>query len=132
MNAGCRRFPLLLSGLLLCGYAHHVPAPVWNAATLEWAAHYHLSFPVWHLVFTPFCSVADFLTTLSAQQAKCLVAWFIVGAFFFFGWKRGALAILGFIAFVAWGALVPRPMGRLIANDPDILLIDFHSHTNYS
>jgi hypothetical protein len=126
------RFPIFLSGLFLCGYAHHFPSPVWDAATLAWVPGFKLAFPPSHLLFTPFCSLADFLTTLSLHSLETFVLWVFVLFFVFFKLKRALIACLCFIAFLAWGALVPRPMGRLAAQDPEILLIDFHSHTRYS
>ncbi len=41
-------------------------------------------------------------------------------------------ALIGLIGFLLWGALVPRPMAKLVPHDPDVLLVDFHSHTRYS
>jgi hypothetical protein len=43
-----------------------------------------------------------------------------------------AAALLLFLAFLGWTAFVPRPLARLMAEDPDVLLIDFHSHTSFS
>jgi hypothetical protein len=71
------------------------------------------------------------LTVFSAHQDYVLVAYVLFGCLFA-GWRRGTLYFLVFAAFVAWGALVPRPMGRLVAEDPGILLIDFHSHSQFS
>ena len=41
--------------------------------------------------------------------------------------RPGALA-----AFVAWGYWLPRPIPRLVATDPDVLVLDVHSHTAMS
>jgi len=125
------RLPLFLSGLVLLSQAFPLPSPVRDAATLAWAGGFHLIFPVWHILFTPFCSVADHLTVLSAHQDYVLVAYVFIGCLFA-GWKRGSLYFLLFAAFIAWGVLVPRPMGRLVAQDPGTLLIDFHSHSQFS
>ncbi len=42
----------------------------------------------------------------------------------------GALAAL--LAFYAAAALIPRPMAAIRLTDPDLLAVDFHSHTNHS
>jgi len=43
-----------------------------------------------------------------------------------------ALALSGLLAFYAGGALLTRPMGALVVDDPGILVIDLHSHTDRS
>ena len=126
------RWPLFWSGLILLSQAFPLAAPVRDAATLLPLPQFHLHFPFWHLVFTPFCSVADALTVLGAQEEKVLIVTVFILGFLLAGFRRGILSFLLFTAFVAWGVLVPRPMGRLIASDPNVLLIDFHSHTQFS
>ena len=39
---------------------------------------------------------------------------------------------LAWLTFIAWGALIPHPMARLVAENPRLVLIDFHSHSQYS
>src|ERR1700687_2276074 len=126
------RVALFLSGLVLLSQAFPLASPVRDAATLAWAPHYHLVYPDWHLVFTPFCSVADALTMLSYHQDIVLVIWFFVLAFGFGGIRRGLLFFGLFMSFIVWGVLTPRPMGRLVPDDAGTLLIDFHSHTQFS
>jgi len=126
------RLPLFVSGIFLMSQAYPLPSPVRDAATFAWTSGFHLHLPFWHIVFTPFCSVADYLTALSVHQTKFFCAYLIVLFFLMFKPRRALLAVALFIVYVAWGALIPRPMGRLTADDPDILLIDFHSHTQYS
>ena len=43
-----------------------------------------------------------------------------------------AIALAGLLAFYAVGVLVPRPMAALAVNDPDVVVVDFHSHTRHS
>jgi hypothetical protein len=43
-----------------------------------------------------------------------------------------AVLVLGLAAFVAWGYWMPRPIPRLVASDPDVLVVDVHSHTALS
>jgi hypothetical protein len=131
MTSRAWRLPLMLSGLVLLSQAFGLPSPVRDAATLNWAPGFHLVFPTWHLLFTPFCSLADLLTVFSLRQIDVLIAWVLIGCLLA-GRKRGPLVLAFFMAFVAWGALIPRPMGRLLPDDPDVLLIDFHSHSLFS
>jgi len=126
------RFPLLLSGLFLMSQGNSLPSPVRDAAFLSWVPGFHMQFPVWHLIFTPFCSTADYLTLLSLKQAELFCAYLFILLFVLLAMRRALIGIGLFMVYVAWAILVPRPMGRLMAQDPDILLIDFHSHTQYS
>jgi predicted metal-dependent phosphoesterase TrpH len=131
MTAGRWRLPLFFSGLVLLSQAFPLPSPVRDAATLEWARGFHLVYPLGHIVFSPFCGIADLLTVLSVHQMYVFVAYILVLCIWF-GIKKGPVFFVLFVAFVAWGALVPRPMGRLTADDPAVFLVDFHSHSQYS
>jgi hypothetical protein len=131
-TAGRWQGPLLLSGLLCLSQSDPLPSPVRDAATLAWAPGFHLELPLWHLLLTPFCSLADAWTVLSFHQLLATIAAVLLLAFLFGGSKRGMIISALLLAFLAWGALVPRPMGRLQADDPDCLLIDFHSHSKAS
>ena len=126
------RVPLFLSGLVLLSQSCPLLSPVRDAATLQRVPGFSLHYPFWHLVMTPFCSVADTLTVLGLHEGIVLVVW-MLGLFFIFGGLcRGSVLTAAFILFLAWGTLVPRPMGRLVAADPGTLLIDFHSHSMFS
>ena len=107
------RVPLFLSGLLILSQAFPLPGPVRDAATGLWPAGFYIQFPLLHLLFTPFCSTADYLTLLSVKQAGLFVGALFIAFILFFSPRKAALAILLFVAFVAWGALVPRPMAKL-------------------
>lgn len=123
------RLPLFLSGLLLLSQAFPLAAPVRDAASGVWVAGYTLHFPRWHLFFSPFCGLADLITVLSLHQLILTAVYVIGGCFIFLPWRKAGLVVIAFLMFVAWGALVPHPMSRLISSDPDVLLIDFHSHS---
>jgi len=126
------RWPLLLSGFILISQAFPLPSPVRDTATGAWVNGYSLQLPPMYLVFAPFCGLADRLTLLSYHQIVVFMGFLICGLFFIAGVRRGAACLLPFIGFIAWTILVPHPMVRLVASDPDILLIDFHSHTQVS
>lgn len=50
----------------------------------------------------------------------------------FQNWKTRFFGLLGLLTFLAWGTLASRPMGKLMAENPNDLVLDFHSHTRYS
>jgi predicted metal-dependent phosphoesterase TrpH len=123
---------MFLSGLVLLSQAFSLPSPIRDAATLQWTTGFSIHYPIWHLIFTPFCSVADTITVLGLLEEKVIAVWFLCFCFLTGKPRRGILAFFLLLVFLAWGALIPRPMGRLVASDPDTLIIDFHSHTQYS
>lgn len=108
-------------------------SPVVDAVTGQPAAGFHWRFPWTYLLFAPFCSAADWLTVLSMKEMMVFLGHGIITCLWFPRRKRmkGA-AILLFLIFLGWSALAPRPMARLVAGDPNCLLIDFHSHTSFS
>ncbi len=126
------RTPLFLSGLLLLSQGFPLLAPVGDAATGSWVKGYSLHYSVLYDLFAPFCGIADRLSILSYHQALVFVTYVVAGSFLLCGWRRGTILIAGFIIFLAWVVLSPRPTARLVAGDPDILLVDFHSHTGVS
>lgn len=127
------RVPLGLSVFLGLGLFYPSLSPVRDAVTEQAALGYHLHFSWSYLVWAPFCSLADLLTVLSLHELLLFLAYVFIGILL---WpcRRGtrALCFLGVVGFLAWGVLVPRPMARLTSDDPDVLLIDFHSHTSFS
>ncbi len=122
---------MFLTGLILIGLGFPMPSPVRDAATLAWAPAFRLHYPFWHIVFSPFMGLADLVTNFSMKEDFVLVAYAFILSLVCLR-RKAWLGAAGFIAFIAWGALVPRPMGRLVTRDPDVLLIDFHSHSQYS
>src|SRR3954463_10336789 len=103
------RIPLTLSFLILLSQAFSLPSPVRNAATSAWVSGYQLAFPKLYLLFAPFCGVADRLTLLSFHQTLIAVGMILVVVLIALGWRGGLIALGGFMLFVAWGALIPRP-----------------------
>jgi hypothetical protein len=143
-----RRFipPLVITGVVLASAAAQLPplirmvapsaAPI---ATLRSSALYS--------VLAPISDVLDTVTLFSPLQYVAtfgLIAFLLVGIEL---WRRRgdtyrARAIglvrcsarLGGGAFAAIGLvlLLPRPMASLSLNDPELLAVDFHSHTSAS
>jgi hypothetical protein len=123
------RLPLFLSGLVLLSQAFPLLSPVRDAATGAWVPGFTLHYSTLYNVLAPFCGVADRLSLLSYHQTFVFLAYFVIGTLLFCGWRRGSIFIAAFILFLAWVILAARPTARLDAQDPNVLLIDFHSHS---
>ncbi len=126
------RLPLFISGLVLMSQAFPLPSPVRDAATGSWVSGFSLRGPFLYNVFAPFCGIADRLTLLSYHQLIVFLVYLAVAALLGLGFRKGSAALVLFLLFAAWVVLAPRPTGRLEARDPDVLIIDFHSHSNVS
>src|SRR3989338_2456463 len=126
------RFPLFFSGFLLLSQAFPLLSPVRDAATGAWPEGFSLHLPARYLVFAPFCGIADRLTILSYHQVLVTMAYVVLAGFMIWGRRRWFVSLFLFVPFLVWTTLVPRPVARLQAQDPDVLLIDFHSHTQAS
>lgn len=101
-----------------------------------------------YLILAPFLGIMDFLTVITVPQHIMVFA----GIFITFGvWRvarrrsrRGVVGrvlvelgvlvafVVGLLAFYAGGVLAYRPMARLVVDDPDVVVVDFHSHTRAS
>ena len=104
-----------------------------------------LSRPWAYTALAPFCETLDALTLLSVRQHAALIAavvalvalWRLIRR-----WRRGrwdpwrdvaATAEGMLLLVVAYAAIiVPRPIAGLHVRDPDLVAVDFHSHTNAS
>lgn len=150
-----RRFRALPLGLLtvlalvLIG-ALFPAASVHDAVTLERVPQVSLQRPMSYVLMAPMSNVLDTMTLLSVRQhIATLITLLLTYAMWW--WLRGrgvgsgmttrrrairivaqiGAALVGLIAVYAAMAVMPRPMASLeIA--PNLLAIDFHSHTRYS
>jgi hypothetical protein len=123
---------VFFSGLVLAGQGYRLPSPVIDVATRDWASGYTLQLPHLYEFFAPFCGVADRFTILSYHQAIVALLYCLTALLLFFGLRKGTAAIGLFLLFLGWTILIPHSKARLVADDPNILLIDFHSHTSFS
>lgn len=120
-------------------------APVHDAATLQEVTVAHLARPPGYLAFAPLSAIFDTLTLISARQHIALflgliASWVLVR----FSSSRGkdvsarrdllSFGTLLCCIFAVYSAalLAPRPMAYLTPLDPDVVRVDFHSHTNGS
>lgn len=139
---------LAVSGAIIVAWILPERAPVVSVLTGEGVPGVSLELPLGYLVLAPVLGVLDYLTVLTvAQHVTVLVSLFLA-----FGvWRivrrrnpRGVLprvlietgAFAGFlvalVGFYGGGVLAPRPMAKLIVDDPDVVVVDFHSHTRAS
>ncbi len=105
-----------------------------------------IQIPADYLALSPLYRVLDALTLLSVQQTIALIVSFAVLVIAWLVltqrkvsrplWKRLAIALpllIGAVATLeAAAAFLPRGMLALRAIDPDIVIVDFHSHTGTS
>jgi hypothetical protein len=136
--------PLLISVAVLFAGVFAVP-PVRDAVTTADVSEAHLVRPLGYVVLAPLSNVFDTLTLLSLRQH---IALFVGLAVLFALWRsvrawRGrttrrrhviatAVFVSSFALVYAAGTLIPRPMAALVADDANILIADFHSHTTAS
>ena len=129
---------LLLIALAVLGFWGRVPSLI-DSPDGAAAAGVELVLPVSYVIFSPFSRTLDALTLLSTAQAISLfVAIGLIAVLLKAsrGWKSTLLALgatfLVIAALEAAAVFLPRPMAALTATDPNIVRIDFHSHTGAS
>lgn len=142
------RWPSAITALVLVSWLFATP-PLRNVATGQAPDDARLVHSVGYLVLAPVCNVMDALTLLSVSQTLALIASL---ALLYVAWRCArrsrwqgaramragrellfAMAALGVLVGVyALAVLAPRPMAAIALDDPDLLAVDFHSHTNAS
>jgi len=136
----------IVAGLVLAGL--FARAPLVNPTGGTVPPGVTLGFPAAYLVLAPICSVFDALSLLTVRQHIGLVVSVLLayGVWRVLRGRRGrpplrlilgelggvALLLAVVLAVYAAAVLVPRPMAYLRVQDPDVLVLDFHSHTHRS
>jgi hypothetical protein len=120
-------------------------APLRDAATLQNVSEVYLDRPDAYVDFAPFSDVLDAISLLSERQHLAV----LLGLIGIWGlcrfarpggmrqsWPESMRSLAALLASVAVvyiaAAYLPRPMAYLESLDPDVLRIDFHSHTQSS
>lgn len=121
-----------------------------DAATFGPVAEVRLLRPTAYVALAPLSDVLDTLTLLSVPQHIGVLVDLLVLYALWRGWRvfrnrRGGeplrarrelgglgLFLLVIVAVYAFGAMATRPMAQLVADDPTVVSIDFHSHTEFS
>lgn len=138
----------LVGGLALLALLIPARAPVVSALTGQPLPGVGLRLTPAYLLLAPLCGLVDYLTVLTITQHLAVLG---TAAFLFFAWRvlrrrrrRGFLVraavelgatvafLAGVLGFYAFGALGPHPMAALSVDDPDVVVVDFHSHTQAS
>jgi predicted metal-dependent phosphoesterase TrpH len=122
-----------------------VVSPVRDAATLSSATDAYLTRSTGYVALAPLSNVLDTLTLLSVRQHIALVlgvivlvaVWRVVKSIRSApGWRSHLVVtvtlLVGTLAAYAASAMLPRPMAALVADNANILIADFHSHTSAS
>ena len=141
-------FSGILTLLLFLGQSFKTPNTVKDIVTGTYPLDCFLYFPKSYLFFSPFFSLFDHLTLLSLKQhvafiLLCVLIWILfrsihlvhrpitlqrlfkeLGKFILFG--------MSYLLVIALAVFLPRPLASLRVNNPDLLVVDFHSHTNSS
>jgi predicted metal-dependent phosphoesterase TrpH len=116
-----------------------------DAVTRGGATDAYLTRSTGYVALAPLSNVLDTLTLLSVRQHLALV----LGVILLFavvrvvknlrsapGWRAHLVSsvtlLVGILAAYAASAMLPRPMAALVADNANILIADFHSHTSAS
>ena len=137
-----------ITAILDLGQVFPYASDVYDLAARKFYHTIRLDYPLSYLLYAPFFHFADHLTLLSLNQHFAFLAYLNLGwlAARFFIFRKGPVStsilareflnLLGFnagyAAVFALVILVPRPMARLVAENPFFLIFDSHSHTSYS
>ncbi len=141
-------FCCLLTAVIIFGQLFGMPGEIKDAVTGSLIFGASLKFP-WPYTACPiFFHFADRFCILSVRQMISLtiflnLGWIMYRLLLFWGkgWSWSGLGREGvryfffqvvYFCAIAFAVLVPRPMAKLELSDPELLAVDFHSHTNHS
>ncbi len=137
------RAPTVIAVLVVVTAFVTIPA-LRDAATHQPFPPATLHHPPGYLLGAPLFGLWDTLSLLTVTQHYAVVAtlgllyaaWRVFAARIPHRLAREALcaaaALAALLAFYAAAALIPRPMASIRLASPDLLAVDFHSHTNHS
>jgi predicted metal-dependent phosphoesterase TrpH len=126
------------------------PAPVLTDPVVGGpAARVHLEKSAAYVFLSPWCELLDGVTALGMIQHRALLlstlaAALLAALFIARRGRAGALRTLGIVAagliagtgahalLLGAAGWLPRPMAALRTDDPDRMIIDFHSHSDHS
>jgi len=152
MPVRCHREPFLVAALVVVSAPFATPA-LRDAATLRPFPPATLHHPPGYLLGAPLFGLWDTLSLLTVSQHQAVLATLVV----LYAATRlvvahrsrpaarrslprrlarealfAAAALAALLAFYAAAALIPRPMASIRLASPDLVAVDFHSHTNHS
>lgn len=137
--------PILVSVAALAGSLSPL-LPVRDAATLQTVSHVRLVTGPWYVALSPLYDIWDALTLLPANEHIALLTLALAAYVFWRSraappgkrsivWHELIRATISLALLVSWyliGAVTRRPMASLEVDDPDMVVVDFHSHTEAS
>ena len=144
-----RWWDLLSTLIVLYGawVLYHAPATTElnNARAGADVVGVELVHPALYLVIAPLSNVLDAFSLLSVPQLIALTV-SLIAYYSLWRWSRArrrgttpwsefcaaSRVFVAYLLLVAMSAVLPRPMAALRATDPDAVIFDVHSHTNYS
>jgi hypothetical protein len=151
--ARLRRLPwgaIIVLALLALGALWAID-PIRDAATLGPIADATLHRPAGYLLLAPLSAVFDTLTLLSVRQHAALLVTLVIVWAVWWWWRlpeldvaitparravriaaRVGIALAALVLVYLAVILMPRPMAGLDPAGPDLVAIDFHTHTKYS
>ena len=141
---GRLRAPLVATALVF-GASLVAAPPVRDAVSRLPVTGAHLVRPALYVAMAPLSDTLDAMSLLSVPQ---LIALFVSLVVVYAAWRfqrrrrhatdrwrefgAALRALLLFILFVIFAAVLPRPMAALRMDDENLVIFDIHSHTNYS
>jgi len=139
------RLPLFLSACVAAAQLFPL-RPLVDVVTWAAPASAQVTYPFLHVALAPLTLLADWLNGGSRRDLVGFAVWAVlVYVLVRLAVRRAppgrravrevAYAVLGLLAlaaFVASGYWLPRPIPRLVATEPDLLVLDVHSHTALS
>ncbi len=142
MSEGRRRpaaLPLVLTAIVLISGIFPL-SPLRDGVTGKDAEGVALLVPTLYVLLSPLSRALDAIGLLSIGQHVALVVW-VIGTSALVSLARGrtrralsaaAISFVVLLAVYSLAIVMPRPMASLAVSDPDLLRVDFHSHTNAS
>ncbi len=138
------RFPALVTALVLITAL--VPrSPLRDAVTHGDVTGSRIDISGAYAILSPFCAVLDMQSLLTVPQHIAMLATLLAGfvawrtitfarGSSYPAWRREAAGLLLTVLvapalMLVANVLVPRPMARLVVDDPDVLAVDVHAHT---
>lgn len=141
-------FAIVVTGIVIAGQLIAYPNSVRNIINGNFIEGLTVQYPAIYTLFAPVFQLADRLTMMSAKQLFIFLVYINV---IWIVWRVSALvrngvtikAILAeVVRFIGINAFVPlcfflsilvsRPLPSIDINDPDIIVLDFHTHTHHS
>lgn len=149
LRALCARdlfVPVLITTLVLVT-ALFAQSPLRDAATHADVTGMRLVISREFALLAPFCAMLDMQSLLTIPQHIAFLATLLVGlcvwrvrvfvtSTTYPVWRQEVghivILLLALVLVLVVNVLVPRPMARLSVDDPDLVVVDVHAHTNSS